>query len=85
VADPKTALDAADYMTKLELMWVVEAGPICPKNDLLNRLKLKVAGLAVDCVHTLGCTENNMKQYGGPASADSALPQIQQFSSAFEL
>jgi hypothetical protein len=85
VTDPEISLYAAGYMTKLELMWVVEVGPIWPKNGLLKRLKLEAARLAVDCVHTLGCMENNMKQYGGPASTDSALPQFRQFSSAFEL
>jgi hypothetical protein len=59
--DPEIALYAASYMTKVELMRVVEAGPIWPKNGLLKRLKMKAAGLAVDCVHTLGCMENNMK------------------------
>ena len=85
VTHPKIALDATGYMTKLELMWVVEAGPVWSKNGLLKLLKLKAAGLTVDCVHTLGCMENNMKQYGGPTSADSALPQLWQFLSAFEL
>jgi hypothetical protein len=61
VADPKISLGAANYMTKLELMRVFEAGPIWPKNGLLKRLKPKAARLAVDCVHTLVCTKNNMK------------------------
>jgi hypothetical protein len=85
VADPKIALDVDGCMTKLELMWVVEAGPIWPGNGLLKQLKLKAAGLVVGCVHTLGCMENKMKQYGGLASADSVLPQLRQFPSAFEL
>jgi hypothetical protein len=85
VADPKTTLDVSDYMTKLELMRVVEAGPIWPENDLLKQLKLKAAGLAIDCIHTLECTENNMKKYEGPVSANSALPELQHFPSVFGL
>jgi hypothetical protein len=85
VTDPKIALDATGYMTKLELMWLIEAGLVWSENGLLKLLKLKATGLAVDRVHTLGCMENNMKQYGGPTSADSALPQLWQFLSAFEL
>jgi hypothetical protein len=53
VADPNIALEDADCMTKLELMWVVEVRPIWPENDLLRQLKLKVVELAVGCVHTL--------------------------------
>jgi hypothetical protein len=41
--------------------------------------------LTVDCGHILGCTENNMKQYEGPTSADSILLRLRQFPSAFEL
>jgi hypothetical protein len=85
VVDPETALDAADYMTKLKLMQMVEVGPIWPANDLLKQLKLKVVGLAIECVYTLECAENNMKKYEGPALADSALPQLQQFPSVFGL
>ena len=85
MADPGFDLDVAGCMTKLVLMWVVEAGPIWPDSGLLKQLKLKAAGLVVGCVHTLGCMENKMKQYGGPASADSVVPQLRQFPSAFEL
>jgi hypothetical protein len=85
MADPETALNVASYMTKLELMRVVEAWPIWPENGLLKQLKLKAAGLAVDCVHTLECTENNVKQYEGLALADSSLPRLPQFPSAFGL
>jgi hypothetical protein len=85
MADPETTLDVADYIMKLEMMWVFEAWPIWSKNGLLKQLKLKAAGLVVDCVHTLECMENNMKKYVGPASADSALPQLQQFPSTFGL
>jgi hypothetical protein len=85
MADPETTLDVADYIMKLEMMWVVEAWLIWSKNGLLKQLKLKVVGLAVDCVHTLECMENNMKQYVGPALADSTLPQLQQFPSTFGL
>jgi hypothetical protein len=76
VADPKIALDAASCMTKLVVMWVVEAGSIWAENGLPKQLKLKAPGLVVGCGHTLGCMENNMKMYGGPASADSVMPQL---------
>jgi hypothetical protein len=85
VADPGFDLDVAGCMTKLVLMWVVEAGPIWPDSGLPKQLKLKAAGLAVICGHTLGCMENNTQQYGGPASVDYVLPQLRQFPSAFEL
>jgi hypothetical protein len=85
VADHETDLDATNYMMKLELSQVVEACPIWPENVLLKQLKLKAAGLAVDCVHTLECMENNIKKYEGPASADSVMPQLPQFPSVFGL
>jgi hypothetical protein len=85
VVDPKISLDDAGCMMKLVLMWVVEAGPIWPKNGLPKQLRLKAARLVVGCGHTLGCMDNNMKQYGGLASADFVVPHLRQFPSAFEL
>jgi hypothetical protein len=53
VVDPDISLEDAYFMTKLELMWVVEVRPIWSENDLLRQLKLKGVELAVSCVHTL--------------------------------
>jgi hypothetical protein len=44
------------------------------ESDLPKRHKSWV----VDYLHTLGHRESNMKQYVGPASADSAAPQLRQ-------
>ena len=51
------------------------------ESDLLKLQKL----YAVDCLRILGCMESSTKQYGGPASANSAAPQLQQFPFAFGL
>ena len=56
------ALNIAGYMAKAVLAWVVEVGPIGPKNDMLKLPKLKIVDLAVDCKHTMGCMEKSMRQ-----------------------
>ena len=79
------ALNVAGYMAKVVFAWVVEAGPIRPKNDLSKLPKLKVVDLDVDCEHTLGCMGNNTKRYKRPNSVDSVGLQLRQFPFAFGL
>ena len=60
---------------------VMGAGPRKLESDLPKRQKPKV----VDCLRTLVHRESSMKQYVGPALADSAVPQLRQSPFAFEL
>jgi hypothetical protein len=57
------------------------AGPRKLENDLPKQQKLQ----AVDYLCILVRRESSMKQYVEPASADSAVPQLRQSPSAFEL
>jgi hypothetical protein len=74
------ALLAANCESRL-VPWVVVAAmePMLLENDLLKQPML----WAIDLSHTQEYMENSMKQYAGPASADSALlrPQLSLFAS----
>jgi hypothetical protein len=58
---------------------VVVAGPMQLRSGLPKLLILWV----VDCPHTQECTGNNMKQYAGLASADSAVLWPRLFTFAY--
>jgi hypothetical protein len=68
---------AADCGSKLVpyVVVVVVVGPMQHENDLPKQLMLWATG----CPHTLKRTENIMKQYAGPASADSIVLRLQLF------
>jgi hypothetical protein len=68
------ALLAADCGSKsVPQVVVVVVGPMQLESDLRKQLML----WAVSCPHTRQCMENSMKQYAGPALADSALLRLQ--------
>jgi hypothetical protein len=71
VAALGSALLAADCESKL----AVVAEPMQLESDLPKQLMLWVAG----CPHTRECMKNSMKQYAGPASADSVALRLQLF------
>ena len=52
---------------------MVVAGPMKLESGLPKQLML----WAVGCPHTQECMGNSTKRYAGPASADSALLQLQ--------
>jgi hypothetical protein len=74
------ALLAANCEARLK-PWVVVvvAGPMQLVSDLPKQLMLWTVG----CPHIRECMENSTKQYAGPASADSAVLQLQLFLFAF--
>jgi hypothetical protein len=60
---------------------VVGAEPRKLEIDLPKRQR----PLAIDYLRTLGHRESSMRQYVGPASADSVVPQLRQSPFASEL
>jgi hypothetical protein len=81
VVVPGGALLAVGCETRLEpSVVVVVAGPMQLVSGLPKKLMLWVVG----CPHTRGCMGNSMKQYAGPASADSIMLRLQLFPFAYE-
>ena len=76
------ALLAASFGSEWVVMVaVMGARPRKLESDLPKRQKPKV----VDCLHILVHRESSMRQYVGPASVDSTVPQLRQSPFASEL